>query len=801
MVIQKKKITSSLSDFSPVRPSLLDPPPELQAPPDPSIELDMAADPSAELQAPPDPSVEQEQERGDMLQEVSPTPSAMNVVSTKKRLRNCYITKKKMMDAINELNLTAEYMELSDSSDEYNPPRIRKCAVLNCDEDIFLGCTRCEGFLCYDHQDTECIEHVVGLQPFSFEDVESSEDSSSAVVSENTGQKGKRKIEKREKTVRRVRSNPSSWKKNKRKRARLAGTEHTNTAGKLVAEKSVQKCECHHGRQKVFACNEFSEENREHVLLEYYASADYSRQRDFIVNHTVLVSTASTGRRKGRHVHFFLPLDHSRRRVCKQFFLTSLNISESLIWYTLDKKVADENVSFSSRDHRGRHTPYNKTSDELLEAVRRHISSFPAVESHYVRANTSRKFLGSELNIRKMYHLYLDECKSQQRKFVGEYVYRRVFCEEFNLSFHTPRKDCCGKCQRFQDADDNEKSNLKENYDEHQLRKELARAEKNSDKEKAKAKNSIWYAVTMDLQSVLSTPCGNVSALYYARKLSVYNFTIYNQATGDGYCMVWDESQGRRGSNEIGSLLYLHLKNNILPCVRHIVITSDSTVAQNRNQYITCLLLVIVQSLPNVETIEQKFLEPGHTEMEVDSIHSTIDRARKKIRISCPYEWPAVMQAARREKPYEVYEVDRDDFFELHSLPRQLGAEQSLKAIPWMNVKCVRVTKGNTNEVEIKTDYRSDYSKIVLRKQSQKTRNTKKANPVDVNISVLKQAYLKQLPISKAKKNDLMALCASSVINKRFHSFYEKLLHCDAVRDCLPEPDCTENDEQPQNTD
>ena len=263
--------------------------------------------------------------------------------------------------------------------------------------------------------------------------------------------------------------------------------------------------------------------------------------------------------------------------------------------------------------------------------------------------------------------------------------------------------------------------------------------------------------------------------------------------------MVWDESQGHRGSNETGSLIYQHLRYNISPCVQHVVITSDSTVAQNRNQFITSLLLLVVQSIPNLMTIEQKFLEPGHTEMEVDSMHSAIEHVRKKMRISSPYEWPAVIQAARREKPYKVHEVDREDYVELHQLPKLLKAERSLKGIPWMKVKCVRVTKGLKHETEIKTDYCSEYQKVTLQKaETQRTRRAGTKGLACVDVSLLKPAYPKSLPISKAKKADLMALCASGVITKRFHDFYDQLQTSDAVRDCLPEPDFTESsDEQP----
>jgi len=229
----------------------------------------------------------------------------------------------------------------------------------------------------------------------------------------------------------------------------------------------------------------------------------------------------------------------------------------------------------------------------------------------------------------------------------------------------------------------------------------------------ARQKGSSVHCVIMDLQSVLYTPCGNVSALYYTRKLSVYNFTVYNHANNAGYCMIWDETKGKRGSAEIGSLLLRYVSEHVTTDIKHVIITSDSIVSQNRNQYITALLFIAVQCLPGIETIEQKFIEPGHTEMEVDSMHSTIDCQRKYLKVSSPYEWPLVLQMARREKPYHVHEVDCSEFYDLHAL-QSLGAERSLKMIPWMKVKCVKVTKGCLDEVEVKEQYNEAYKKMPL---------------------------------------------------------------------------------------
>jgi hypothetical protein len=248
-----------------------------------------------------------------------------------------------------------------------------------------------------------------------------------------------------------------------------------------------------------------------------------------------------------------------RSECAKAFFLRTQDISEKLVTYTLKNAKHDGNVAFSASDKRGKHTPHNKTSDDLLESTRSHINQFPTHAPHYTRADTNRRFLAADLNINKMHDLYKEQCINNKQPFVKAGVYHSVFCNEFNLSFHHPKKDLCVKCEQYNNASEEEKIQLHDEHVNHIKRNELARSEKAADKDRAMA-DKTWHAVTADLQSVLSTPCSNVSALYYARKLSIYNFTINNQTSHDGYCMLWNETIAHRGANEIGSLLYLYLR-------------------------------------------------------------------------------------------------------------------------------------------------------------------------------------------------------------------------------------------------
>ena len=154
------------------------------------------------------------------------------------------------------------------------------------------------------------------------------------------------------------------------------------------------------------------------------------------------------------------------------------------------------------------------------------------------------------------------------------------------------------------------------------------------DKDRAKADDS-YHSVTFDLLAVLTTPSAGDAQIYYKRKLSVYNFTIYDNSSTNGHCYLWDETERGRGANEIASILlsYLH---NLPRSVRHFTSFSDTCAGQNRNQFMAAAMLHAVQQIDHIETIDLKYMESGHSYIEVDSMHATIENARKHQRIYTP---------------------------------------------------------------------------------------------------------------------------------------------------------------------
>ncbi|MCG8049000.1 MAG: hypothetical protein N0E48_25925 [Candidatus Thiodiazotropha endolucinida] len=467
--------------------------------------------------------------------------------------------------------------------------------------------------------------------------------------------------------------------------------------------------------------------------------------------------------------------------------MKTLDIGDKLIRYTLSKK---QHGTSGGSDQRGKHTPHNKTTEENISYVKQHIASFPVVESHYQRKGTKRMFLEQGLSISKMFELYKTKCLEDDMSPVSEMVYRKIFCTEYNLSFHKPKKDICSTCNTFEQK---KKANTITQGDEinieaHIKRKEESRTEKENDKKVSQSDKSVC-AVTFDLEAVLSTPCSNVSQVYYKRKLNSYNLTVYSLANKQGTCYIWDETHGQRGSSEIGTCVITYI-NSLPPVVRHVILYSDCCSGQNRNQYLASGLLHTVVQHPHVHTIEQKFLESGHTQMECDSMHSSIEHAKKRTSIFVPDQWDTVIHMARRNKPYVVIPLRFNNFFDLkmHTQNNYKNFKTDVEGnkVNWLKVKVLKVSKEMPDEIHVKYEYHEKEFKRLKVAKSVRGRPTQDKN--------LPRKYKSKLPISLAKKRDLLDLCDSLVIPEIYHGFYNSLLTSKTVKDCLPFPDALEED-------
>lgn len=118
-------------------------------------------------------------------------------------------------------------------------------------------------------------------------------------------------------------------------------------------------------------------------------------------------------------------------RVCKTFSLNTLSISQTFVTTSLIKKKSGGIVS---TDDRGRHDHHARVPDFVRESVREHIGQFPVEESHYSREKSKRKYLGSRLNLSKMYNLYRSQYDTKnllESAIAKEWLYADIFNSEY----------------------------------------------------------------------------------------------------------------------------------------------------------------------------------------------------------------------------------------------------------------------------------------------------------------------------------------------------------------------------------
>ena len=61
------------------------------------------------------------------------------------------------------------------------------------------------------------------------------------------------------------------------------------------------------------------------------------------------------------------------------------------------------------------------------------------------------------------------------------------------------------------------------------------------------------------LQKVLETPKLEAGPIFYKHNLAIYNLTAYDLSSREGTCNLWDQTNGKRGSNETYTVM-LNLK-------------------------------------------------------------------------------------------------------------------------------------------------------------------------------------------------------------------------------------------------
>lgn len=218
-------------------------------------------------------------------------------------------------------------------------------------------------------------------------------------------------------------------KKDNAKVLRNLGKDYVSTRNKSVAKRTM-KIPCSISCK--FECaKRVTEEQRKEIFEKYWSLGCLEKQRFFILKSMTQIKHKDNlqRRRENNNYHFYI--DNNEVRVCKQFFRNTLGISVRAI-RTVQEKFTG---GFLQEDRRGKHNKHKRVDYAIKAEIFKHINSIPRMESHYLRAQTSRKFIEGGKSLADLHRDYVELCKSENRPYGNYTMYSRIFKDKFNISF------------------------------------------------------------------------------------------------------------------------------------------------------------------------------------------------------------------------------------------------------------------------------------------------------------------------------------------------------------------------------
>jgi len=577
-----------------------------------------------------------------------------------------------------------------------------------------------------------------------------------------------------------------TWQKNVRKMKRTKGEEYvSDTTHKRVKERCVKPIDCSKCRQK--CSSKVTEEQRQALFAEFYGLTSWEAQTAYIVQSimefeparraTKTMQSGSVPRKSQSRAYYLTVSDGSSSRsvkVCKEMFLKTFDLNTARVHYALSKKKASHGLV----DERGTKVNAMKTPAAFTDAVKDHIAKFPKYISHYSRSRSSKEFVRGVSSISEMYRLYADECKASSMTEVSEWVYRRIFNCNFNLSFHMPKSDTCKKCdtyaiqQKLGDVDD---LAIRQEWDSHLASAEKTRAKLNDDKRLAKEGLKLTFA--FDLQKTKPLPYLNTNEAYYKRQLSVYNCGIHDCGASRGYFHMWHEATASRGPAEIASCLWHWLQS--IHTERSIptdwAAYSDSCGGQNRNIVIAAFWAHVVQEM-EVQCIDHVFMVSGHSFLPCDEDFGVDEKEKRKNEtIFTLGEWIDVAKRARKKgEKFDVTEMPRTAFLDFKVLAKRLVNRKMNtlgEKVEWLKIRWMRFRKDSPYKMLYKytvDDADELFKEVNFEKQ-------RKGRQQQMPILQLPMLYPSGRLISQAKYKDIQDLM--KYVPPIHHDFYNSIQH------------------------
>lgn len=177
--------------------------------------------------------------------------------------------------------------------------------------------------------------------------------------------------------------------------------------------------------------------------------------------------------------------------------------------------------------------------------------------------------------------------------------------------------------------------------------------------------------------------------------------------------------------------------------------------------------------------------------MEVDSLHASIENASRNVSVNSVSDWKNIFKLARKKRvqtfndekhcvePYKVREFKYDEMLDLKQLAQQLIKNREKdnlnEKVNWMKLKRLKYVKGEKSKIFFNYDLSEEFRFIkvheTVKNHGTKTRKRGNISENDHDYpQEIPRLYNEPLPITEAKKKDLVTMCRKRIIPEELHA-------------------------------
>ena len=592
-----------------------------------------------------------------------------------------------------------------------------------------------------------------------------------------------------EKNGRSVKLNVERWESSIAKSKRNKGEAYVSYRSKKAKE-GLKKL----GPQCTDGCFEKVTLPKVHDILNaFWELGDYNRQNAYIagcISEEKFKRKYTKKQTSQRETKTVFKVMHSgvSYSVCRKGFMAMHGVSRDRVELVQKKKKASV-TGTPPVDQRGRRPNVMKIVGSRADCMHEHIQNLPVTTSHYSRVkNPHRQYLMATEKAKTIPELYQNYLAWMQVEHEGvpivrESYYRHIFTTQYNIAFKPPQKDICNTCLncsiRIEDIQ-KKGGDITAVKEELELHKEKAVAPKNLLNRHVHQKIPGVRAIAIDLQQTLPYPKLNANKAYYLRKLWMYNFCVYDCESNISHMFLWDETQGGRGADEIGSCVLQWLEEVYDEPFHTLRIFADNCGGQNKNVFIVLMLLQQVHKL-RLKRVELIFMVSGHSFLPCDRSFGVIEKTFGKYgTIETPDHYADLMIKAMTNKRIQVHRLTREHFKNIKELSGHITRRTVAGQFKSASQIVLSVNESSSYRLKHHYDLEDSSRDIVVPLEKGRLvapgrgRGRPKKAPLNLSGVTLKQKYLTDRMLQPAKVKDLRSLLSLMYVKNR--TFLEDLI-------------------------